>query len=1071
MIQRLLAFALRQRLLILAATLALIVAGIHAYLSVPIEAYPDVGDTQVQVITQWPGHAAEEVERQITLPIERAMNTAPHQNSVRSVSIAGLSVVTVTFADRTGDYFARQQALERLANVALPDGVDPGLGPLASPIAEIMRYQLVSCRERPVEECADEDKQAEAKSLSELKDLEEWVVERELLRADGVADVASFGGTVKQYQVLLSAGLLAERGITLDDVQEALAEANGNGGGGVIALGPEALNVRAMGLLAPEQIADVAVATHDGVPVRVRDIGTVQVGYRVRLGRVSVNDDKDVVAAVILLRRGDDAQAVLERVHHRIHDLNNRILPRGVKLHPYQDRSQLMELTTHTVLENLSAGVGLVTLILFVFLGSPRAALIVAITIPLSLLSAFIGMEALGIPANLLSIGAVDFGMIVDGSIVMVENIFRLIAEKHEKKEKFELIPLVRHAAHEVARPITFAIAIIVASYLPIFTLQRVEGRLFRPMAFTVGFALLGALIMAITLVPVIATYLLRGELKEAKNPLLALVRRGYLPAVKKLLERPKRVFVVTGLLLLGDALLYGNIGSEFLPHLNEGALWVRASMPGNISLSEAEKLVDGYEAEGKHVLGMREILRRYPEVSTMAVQLGRPDDGTDPTGFFNAEFLLVIKDRKTWRKQFDGDREQLEESMSKDLSRVPGVSFGFSQPISDNVEEALTGVKGQLAIKIIGDDLNALDDLGSRIAHEIAPIAGVRDLGIFRELGQSNLHIEIDRKHCERLGLSVHDVEQMIEVGMAGRAVSNIVEGERTHELVVRFREDARDRMDSIARLPVPTGAGHTVPLSEVATLRVQGGASRIYREDGRRYLAIKFSVRGRDLGSTVDEARQKVAHAIKVPHGYKVVWGGEFESAQRAAKRLSIVIPLTVVLIFLLLFAMFRRTHEALLILGNVLVTSPFGGLLALLLTDTNFSVSAGVGFLALFGVSVQTGVILVAYINELRAEGKPLDEAIEQGTDLRLRPMMMTALVATLGLLPAALSHGIGSDSQKPIAIVVVGGLISSLALSLFTLPLLYKLFAPPTPALKPPAKDDEQDPLSLRAGSTW
>jgi cobalt-zinc-cadmium resistance protein CzcA len=1069
MIQRLLDFALRQRLLILAATGALIVAGIHAYLSVPIEAYPDVGDTQVQVITQWPGHAAEEVERQITVPIERAMNTAPHQDTVRSVSIAGLSVVTATFADGTGDYFARQQALERLGDVDLPEGVDPDLGPLASPIAEIMRYHLSSCRERPVAECSDEDKQAEAKSLSELKDLEEWVVERELLRADGVADVASFGGTIKQYQVLLSAGLLAERGLTLDDVESALAEANGNGGGGVIALGPEALNVRALGLLSPTQIADVAVATRDGVPVRVRDIGTVQVGYRPRLGRVSVNADKDVVAAVILLRRGDDAQAVLERVHHRIDDLNNRILPRGVKLHPYQDRAQLMELTTHTVLENLLAGVGLVTLILFVFLGSPRAALIVAITIPLSLLSAFLGMEALGIPANLLSIGAVDFGMIVDGSIVMVENIFRLIAEKHERKEPFSLVPLVRRAAREVARPIVFAIAIIVASYLPIFTLQRVEGRLFRPMAFTVGFALLGALIMAITLVPVIATYLLRGELKEARNPLLELVRKSYLPAVSKLLRRPKLVFLVAGALLLGDALLYTNIGSEFLPHLNEGALWVRASMPGNISLSEAEKLVDGYDAEGKHVRGMREILRGYPEVGTMAVQLGRPDDGTDPTGFFNAELLLVINDRATWRKQFDGDRERLEDSMSQALSVIPGVTFGFSQPISDNVEEALTGVKGQLAIKVIGDDLNALDDLGSRIAQEIAPIAGVRDLGVFRELGQSNLHIEIDRKHCERLGLSVHDVEQVIEVGMGGRAVTGIVEGERVHELVVRFREDARDRLDAIARLPVPTSVGHTVPLSEVVTLRIQGGASRIYREDGRRYLAIKFSVRGRDLGSTVDEARQKVARALKVPHGYKVVWGGEFESAQRAGKRLSIVIPLTVVLIFILLFAMFRRTHEALLILGNVLVTSPFGGLLALLLTETNFSVSAGVGFLALFGVSVQTGVILVAYINELRAEGKPLDEAIEQATDLRLRPMMMTALVATLGLLPAALSHGIGSDSQKPIAIVVVGGLISSLALSLFTLPLLYKLFAPPTPAEKPPHEDS--DPEQLRAGASW
>jgi cobalt-zinc-cadmium resistance protein CzcA len=1069
MIQRLLDFALRQRLVVLAATLALIVLGVSSYLSVPIEAYPDVGDTQVQVITQWVGHAAEEVERQITLPIERAMNSAPHQSSVRSVSIAGLSVVTVTFADGTDDYFARAQALERISQVELPDGVSAGLGPLASPIAEIMRYQLLSCRERRVPECSDEDMQVEPRSLSELKDLEEWVVERELLRVDGVADVASFGGTVKQYQVLLSPTLLSERGLTLDDVERALSEANGNGGGGVIALGPEALNVRAMGLLAPGQIADVAVATRDGVPVRVRDVGVVQVGYRVRLGRVSVNEDKDVVAAVILLRRGDDAQAVLARVHARIHDLNTRILPRGVKLHAYQDRSQLMELTTHTVLENLSAGVALVTLILFVFLGSPRAALIVAVTIPLSLLSAFIGMHAMDIPANLLSIGAVDFGMIVDGSIVMVENIFRLIAEKRERNEPVDIVPVVRTAAHEVARPIVFAIMIIVASYLPIFTLQRVEGRLFRPMAFTVGFALLGALLMAITLVPVMATYILKGNLKEARNPLLEAVRRGYLPLVTRLLKRPRLVFIASVSLLLADAVLYTSIGSEFLPHLNEGALWVRASMPGNISLQEAEKLVDGYTAEGKHIPGMRELLRQFPEVGTMAVQLGRPDDGTDPTGFFNAEFLLVIKDRKTWRPQFDGDREKLEDAMSQALGVIPGVGFGFSQPISDNVEEALTGVKGQLAVKVIGDDLNALDDLGSRIAQEIASVRGVKDLGIFRELGQSNLHLELDRKRCERLGLSVQDVEHVIEVGMGSRVVSAIVEGERTHELVVRYQEDARDHLDAIARIPVPTSAGHAVPLSEIATLRIQGGASRIYREDGRRYLALKFSVRGRDLGSTVSEARAKVDKVLRVPPGYSVEWGGEFESAQRAAKRLSIVIPLTVALIFMLLFAMFRRTHEAALILGNVLVTSPFGGLLALLLTGTNFSVSAGVGFLALFGVSVQTGVILVAYINELRAEGKPLDAAIEQATDLRLRPMMMTALVATLGLLPAALSHGIGSDSQKPIAIVVVGGLISSLTLSLFTLPLLYKVFAPPAPRKK--FEHGREDPNTALEGATW
>ncbi len=1046
MIQHVVEFALRRRLLVLMSSVVLVIVGAHAYVALPIEAYPDVGDTQVQIITQWLGQGAEELERQVTLPIERVMNSAPHQTAVRSVSIPGLSVVTVTFAPGTQDYFARQQVMERLLSVDLPDEASSQLGPLASPIAEIMRYQVVSCRVRRVPECTDEDMQAPAQSLSELKDIEEWTIERELLRADGVAAVASFGGTTKQYQVHVHPGLLSARDLTLDQVEAALREANKNSGGGILVAGPEALNVRALGLLEPDQIADVAVGAQAGIPVRIRDIGSVEIGYRPRLGRVSVNDDKDVVAAVILLRRGDDAAAVLQRVHEHIQELNTRILPVGVKLHPYYDRSQLMELTTHTVLENLTAGVVLVTLILFVFLGSPRAAFIVAVTIPLSLLTAFIGMRGMRIPANLLSIGAVDFGMIVDGSIVMVENVFRLVAEKHAKKEPVSLVPLVRNAASQVARPIVFAIAIIVASYMPIFSLERVEGRLFRPMAFTVGFALLGALILSVTLVPVLASYLFQKPIREWENPLLRLVRRVYLPAVSKALARPRLVLLALGLFLLVDLALYHVIGSEFLPHLNEGAFWVRASMPGNISLPEAERLVDGYEEGEEHVPCMRDILRGFPEVTTMAVQLGRPDDGTDPTGFYNAEFLLVTKDRKAWRPQFHGIRENLEDAMSRALSVIPGISFGFSQPISDNVEEALTGVKGQLAVKIIGDDLNALDDLATRIAREIAKVRGVKDLGIFREVGQSNLHVEVDRKRAERLGLSVTDVEDVVEAGVGGRVVSQIVEGERLHDLVVRFREDHRDTRDNIARLPVPLKTGGVVPLSQVATLRVEGGASRIYRENSRRYVAIKFSVRGRDLGSTVAEAQARVARAVPPAVGYEVVWGGEFESAQRAGKRLSLIVPLTVLLIFLLLYVMYRRAHQAWLILGNVLVTSPLGGLSALLLTGTHLSVSAGVGFLALFGVSVQTGVILISYIDELRCEGKALDEAIELAVDLRLRPIMMTALVATLGLLPAALSHGIGSDSQKPLAIVVVGGLMSSLMLSLFTLPLLYKLFPP-------------------------
>lgn len=1060
MIQGIVDFAIRQRVVVLAAAAILVALGVYSFEQLPIEAYPDVADTWVQVITQWPGHASEEVERQITLPTERVMNGVPRQTVVRSTSIAGLSVVSIVFQDGTDSYFARQQVVERLSQIELPAGAVQELGPLASPVGEIMRYRVVNCAETQVPQCGPEDLRVPPRSLSELKDLEEWVVEREILGTDGVADVVSFGGTVKQYQVLVDPARLAARGLSLADVETALARANGNAGGGVVTLGPASLNVRGIGLLGPREIGDVAVATRDGTPIRIRDVGRVETGYQPRLGRVSVGDDTDVVAATVLLRKGDQAQFVLERLHARVRDINARILPRGVKISPYHDRTVLMGLTTHTVMHNLLEGITLVTLVLFLFLGNARAALIVAVAIPLSLLFAFIGMNGAKIPANLLSIGAIDFGMIVDGSIVMIENVIRQIGERRERGESYDLKWLVRHAASEVARPIVFAVGIIVTSYMPIFTLERVEGRLFRPMAFTVAFSLAGALICAITLVPVLSTYFFHGEVKEWHNPFLEWVKRLYLPALEKLLPKAKWVLVFAGLLLASDLVMASRIGSEFLPHLNEGALWVRATMPANISLAEAESIVDGVHEPGRpERKGLREILGEFPEVALMTAQIGRPDDGTDPIGFYNAEFLLLLRDRSEWRPAFHGNRERLEEAMSDALSVLPGVSFGFSQPISDNVEEAVSGVKGQLAVKIIGDDLNALDDLATQIARAVGTVPGVEDLGVLRELGQSNLHIEIDRERAERNGLTVADVEDVIEVGLGGRVVSQIVEGERRHDLVVRYLAGSRETLEQIRRIPVPIGDGRTVPLVDVARVSIEGGASRIFRERNRRYIAVKFSVRGRDLGSTVADAQRAVARAVRTPEGYEVVWAGEFESAQRAGKRLAIVIPITLLLIAIWLSAMFRRLREAAIILTNVILTSPFGGLLALLVTGTNFSVSSGVGFLALFGVAVQTNVILVAYINEKRSEGLRLDEAIRTSASLRLRPMMMTALVDTLGLVPAALSHGIGSDSQKPLAIVVVGGVISSLALSIFTLPLLYRAFPPkllrePTPP--PPAE---------------
>lgn len=1027
----------------LLGALVLAVVGSLAFHALPIEAYPDVGDTWVQVITQWPGHAPEEIEQKLTIPVERRLNGVPKQTAIRSVSIAGLSVVTLVFEDGVDGYFARQQVNERLGEVELPEGASKALGPLASPVGEILRFRLVNCATTRAEQCDESDVAVPPKTLGELKDLEEWVVERELLAVAGVADVASFGGTTTQYQVLVDPAALASYELVFSDVETALANANGNAGGGVLAFGPAALNVRGLGLLTPEQIADVPIAVRGGTPVRVRQIAQVSLGHRPRLGRVSVDADSDVVAATVLLRKGEAAQTVLAHVHDRIRDINRRVLPRGVKLAPYHDRTSLMEVTTHTVLKNLAEGLVLVTIVLFAFLGNVRAAAIVGVTIPLALLFAFVCMDRASIPANLLSIGAIDFGMIVDGSIVVVENVFRHVSERQERGAPFDLRGVVSAATREVARPMVFAIAIIVTAYLPIFTLQRVEGKLFAPMAWTVAFALLGALLLAVTLVPVLSTFFFRSRIKELHNPLLELVRRHYLRIVEAVIRRPRWAILAALVLLGGDLVMARHIGSEFLPHLDEGAVWMRATLPANVSMTEAEALVDGVHDGERDVPGIREILARYPEIRTLSTQLGRPDDGMDATGFYNVELLMVLDDKAKWRPEFHGDKERLIAAISADVNVIPGVLFGFSQPISDNVEEATSGVKGQLAIKIVGDDLDALEGFAERVARSIRDVPGVVDLGIFRELGQSNVHVDVARARAERYGLSVADVHCTLERGVGGRKVTEIVEGERRHDLVVRYQSDARDSVDLLRQLPIPIAGGRVVPLAEVADVSITEGASKIFREENRRYIAIKFGVRGRDLGGAVSEAQARVEREARIPANYRLKWAGELDNARRAAKRLALVIPATLAAIFVLLLAMFRRPKEALLVLVNVLITSPIGGLAALLLTGASFSVASGVGFLALFGVSVQTGVILVTYIHEKRVLGAPLDRAIVEAADLRLRPILMTALVATLGLLPAALSHGIGSDSQKPLAIVVVGGLFSSLMLSLFLLPMFYKL----------------------------
>lgn len=1035
--------ALRRRFIVLAATLALIGAGAFSFSRLPIEAYPDVADTWVQIITQWPGRAAEEVERQVTLPIELEMNGVPKMAHLRSTSIFGLSVVTLVFDDGTDSYFARQQVIERLNNVDLPEELKPELGPLASPIGEIFRYVL----------------RGPSHSLSELKAIQDWQIERHLRSVPGVADIVSFGGTTKEYQVHVEPDRLAAYRLTLSDVTEALSRSNRNAGGGFIQVGPQAVNVRGIGLLrSVDDILDIAIRTSsDGIPVHVRDIGRVTIGHAPRLGIVGIDEEDDVVQATILMRKGEQAKDVLDRVRAKIAELNaGGILPPGVEIVPYQDRTTLIETTTRTVLKNMTEGILLVSLLLFFFLGNLRSAVIVAATIPLSLLVAFIFMDAIDVPANLLSIGAIDFGMIVDGAVVMVENIYRHLAERSERSKKQSVMEVVEHAAVEVARPMFFSISVIVMAYLPIFTLQRVEGKLFRPMAITVSIALAGSLVLALTVAPVLSTYLLKGKIKEWDNPLLRWRKTVYMSVLRWALSS-RKVVILSALALAGGGLyLARHIGSEFLPHLDEGAIWVRASMPANISYDEAREIVPR----------IRRVLMSYPEAATVTSQVGRPDDGTDPTGFYNAELFVQLRDRAEWRKELKGDKDRLIAEMAERLDAIPGVSIGFSQPIADNVEEAVSGVKGQLAIKVYGPDLDTLDELATQIGDIVSKVDGVTDFGIFRQLGQTNLVIEVDRRRAAQFGLDVTDIEEVVEAGVGGRAVSRIVEGEMQFDLVVRMTESARDDIDVLRRLPVGNREGKLVPLGQVANIDYSTGASRIFRENNSRYIALKFSARGRDLGSTVNEAQAKVAEAVSLPTGYRVVYSGEFESARRANERLAIIVPITFVGIGILLLFALRSVRDASVLLVNVLLTSPVGGILALYLTGTHFSVSSGVGFLALFGTSIQTGIILVSYFQQLRREGLDVDTAILRGCELRLRPVMMTALVATFGLVPAALSHEIGSDSQRPLAIVVVGGLTTSLLLSLVLLPTLYRAFVELWPDRKPAEASDE----SFASGGT-
>ena len=1042
MIRSLVDFALRNRVLVLGLGVGLLIWGIISFHNLPVEAYPDVADKYVWVITQWPGRAAEEVEQQVTIPIETQLNGVGHLTHLRSTSLAGLSFITVLFDDQSDNLQNRQQVLEKLTLVTLPPGINPQIGPDFSPAGQIYFYTLQSTNPKY--------------DIMDLKALQDWVVFKNLMSVPNVAAVSIFGGQTREYQVQIDPDKLVSYGLTMAQVEQALANNNLNGGGSFIEKGQQAYNVRAVGLMQnTDDIGQTVLNTKNGTPVRVRDIAVVTQGPKIRLGRLGkairredgrVIDNDDVVEGIVQMRKGAEAEAVLRDLDKKVRFLNERVLPKGVRIVPHIDRDDLVHLTTHTVLHNLSEGILLVVLVLFFFLGNIRSALVVAITIPFSLFFASILLDLSHIPANLLSLGALDFGMIVEGAAVMVENIQRRLEGWKEGHATID--ETIRSAAHEVQRPVFYAIAIIIITYLPIFTLQRVEGRLFKPMAWTVTFALLGALLFSIIMAPVLSTYVFRKGVRAWDNPIVSWVTARYEQTLNWIIVRRHVVlasavviFAVTAYLAFG-----GVIGSEFLPHLDEGSIWARGTLSPSTGPSTGGEVMDR----------ARLIFASFPEVTQVVSQVGRSDDGTDATGFFNIEYFVDLKPRSQWRPQFRGRKELLIDAMDKEVEKIPGVTWGFSQPIADNMEEAVSGVKGELAVKIFGSDLKDLEQKGEEIMEVLRTVPGVADLGLFRVLGQPNVNIVVNREKADRFGINASDIQDAIQTAVGGNPVSQILIGEQRFDLVPRYQEQFRRSVDDIRNIRVAAPSGARVSLGEVTDIKIEDGASMINREGNQRYIAIKYSVRGSDLGSTVEQAMTKVNREIKLPQGYTLEWAGEYESQKRANRRLAIVIPLTILVIMLVLYSMFRSFKWGFLVLLN-LGLAPLGGLIALLLTGEHFSVSTGVGFLALFGVSVQTGVVMIEYINQLRARGLSVHEAVVVGSTRRLRPIMMTMLVASLGLLPAAMSHDIGSDSQRPFAIVIVGGLLTELFLSLVLLPAFYAWMAGPNDVLPEEAEE--------------
>ena len=1028
MIRGLVDFALNNRFVVLAVGLLLAGWGAISFHNLPVEAYPDIADNYVTVITQWPGRAAEEVEQQVTIPIEIQMNGIPHLSHLRSESIFGLSFVLVIFDDSSDNDWNRQKVTERLNQAELPGGVSPSMGTDWSLTGQIYWYTLRSTNP--------------SIDLMDLRSLQDWTIVKALKSVPDIVDVSTFGGTTREYQVRVDADKLVSYGLNIGQVEDQLSKNNINGGGNFIEVGLQQMNVRTIGLFTNvKDIEQTVLTTKNGTALRVKDIAQVGQGAKIRLGHEGkaihradgkILDDDDVIFAQVMMRKGADSGPTLVGLHAKVKELNEAILPPGVKLEPMIDRSDLLGFTLGTVLHNLGEGMILVTIILFLFLFNARAALIVALTIPFSLLFASIWLGLTKVPVNLLSLGALDFGMVVDGAVVMVENIMRHVSRLKSGVSTKTPMQAIRDACHEVQRPVFYAIAIIITAYMPIFTLERVEGRLFRPMAWTVAFALLGAMTFAILIAPVLASAFFRKGIKERVNPVMAFLTNRYRNGLRWAIEHrwvPAGVGIAA-LAVSAYLSLSGIIGSEFLPHLDEGSIWARGTLAVSTNLTEGTRFMNQ----------ARLAFASFPEATKVISQIGRPDDGTDTGGFGNTEYFVDLKPKAQWRPVFHENKDELIAAMSREVSKIPGAVWNFSQPIEDNVGETVSGTKGQLAAKLFGEDLRTLDEKGQEIIDAIENIPGLTDVKLFRVVGQPNLNFTVDRQQAARFGVNVSDVQDAVEAAVGGKAVSTVLQGQERYDVVVRYQEPFRRDPRVISKIRLLSPSGERVSLAQLTKMDVRDGAYDIYREGTARYVAITFNVRGRDLNSTVEDAMRLIKQKVKLPPGYHVDWAGEYESAKRAQARLAIIVPLTLLIIFIILYTMFRSAKWALLILGVVSV-APMGGLLALLATGTYFSVSSGIGFLALFGVSVQTGVIMLEYINQRRARGHTIVGAAIEGAVLRLRPIMMTMLVATFGLVPAAMSHAIGSDSQRPFAIVIVGGLIVGLVLSIFILPTLY------------------------------